>query len=75
MSHFAFYDVPEPVDTQHGQIWVGIGESIDGVCAVSIVVAGQDRTDIHLSPEQADALCAQVSVGASALRLARGAQS
>lgn len=61
MSHFSFYAEPAPVSTRHGDIYVGAGESTEGVESIGIVVAAEDRYDIHLSRAQALDLIEQLA--------------
>lgn len=60
MSHFAFHAEPTPVATRHGDCYVGVGESTEGVESIAIVTAGDDSTDLHLSADQAFVLLAEL---------------
>lgn len=70
MSHFAFYAEPTPVATRHGDCYVGVGESTEGVESISVVTPGDDSTDLHLSLNQALNLMAEL-VNATAVLVER----
>ncbi|ALY07685.1 hypothetical protein PBI_HOWE_51 [Gordonia phage Howe] len=73
MSHFAFHAEPTPVETRHGDCYVGTGESADGVESIAIVTPGDDSTDLHLSADQAFVLLAELVVATATLTRREGA--
>ncbi|QDH47649.1 hypothetical protein PP484_gp64 [Gordonia phage Madeline] len=67
MSHFAFHAEPTPVATRHGDCYIGVGESTEGVESIGIVTPGDDSTDLHLSLQQALVVMAELTTSIAVL--------